>query len=149
MDGLQLADELKTYLADENIASEDTALPFETIDDYSTDPVSFNEMSLLLLKKVEDVFDYASKYNRHSPQYLKSCVQLEKGIKYLGSCCLQKYALEQHKHSFPNLGQLNAANLYTMALFTSIRSTRHSANSWNRNRLSMKHIWIWNTAAIT
>ena len=116
MDGLQLADEMKTYLADENITSEDTALPFETLDDYSTDPVSFNEMSLLLLKKVEDVFDYASKYNRHSPQYLKSCVQLEKGIKYLGSCCLTKRALENEtRQSFPDLGQLTTEKLYRMA----------------------------------
>ena len=116
MDGLQLADEMKTYLADENNTSEDTPLPFETLDDYSTDPVSFNEMSLLLLKKVEDVFDYASKYNRHSSQYLKSCVQLEKGIKYLGSCCLTKRALENEtKQTFPDLGQLTTKKLYRMA----------------------------------
>jgi hypothetical protein len=116
MDGLQLADEMKTYLADENNTSEDTALPFETLDDYSTDPVNFNEMSLLLLKKVEVVFDYASKYNRHSSQYLKSCVQLEKGIKYLGSCCLTKRALENEtKQTFPDLGQLTTEKLYRMA----------------------------------
>ena len=116
MDGEKLMDELNTCIAEDAGTSDDTALPFETLDDYSTDPVSFNEMSLLLLKKVEDVFDYASKYNRHSPQYLKSCVQLEKGIKYLGSCCVTKRALiNEGKQSFPDLGQLTTEKLYRMA----------------------------------
>lgn len=149
--GEQLIHEMDSFLSETAPAEAeaDAVLPFETVDDYLNDPGSFGDMTKKLLKKVTMVFALAVKFNRHSPEYLKSCSQLERGIKYLGSCCLQKYALEQHKHSFPNLGQLNAANLYTMAPFTSIRSTGHSANSWNRNSLSMKHFWIWNSAAIT
>ncbi len=95
-------------------ADADTALPFEVIDEYLDDPAGFNDVCAKLFKKVQSVFDLAVKYNRHSPDYLKSLAKLEKGIKYLGGSCLQKYALEQKKHVFPELAQLNTANLYTM-----------------------------------
>ena len=95
-------------------ADADTALPFEVIDEYLDDPAGFNDVCAKLFTKVQSVFDLAVKYNRHSSDYLKSLAQLEKGIKYLGGSCLQKYALEQKKHSFPELAQLNTANLYTM-----------------------------------
>ena len=92
----------------------DTALPFEVIDEYLDDPAGFNNVCAKLFSKVTCVFELAVKFNRHSPDYLKNLAQLEKGIKYLGGSCLQKYALEQKKHIFPELAQLNTANLYTM-----------------------------------
>ena len=95
-------------------ADADTELPFEVIDEYLDDPAGFNDVCAKLFTKVQSVFDLAVKYNRHSSDYLKSLAQLEKGIKYLGGSCLQKYALEQKKHVFPELAELNTANLYTM-----------------------------------
>ena len=89
-------------------------LPFESIDSYSTDPVGFGEMSLRMLNKVEFVFDQAAKENRFSPKYLKRCTQLEKGIKYLGSLCVTKYALQTKGQTFPQLGQLSTEKLYCM-----------------------------------
>ena len=86
-----LADKAKAKSADDPKAEEN--LPFESIDSYSTDPVGFGEMSLRMLNKVEFVFDLAAKENRFSSKYLKRCTQLEKGIKYLGSLCVTKYAL--------------------------------------------------------
>ena len=109
--------EMNTFLS-ANASAEtesENALPFETLDEYNTDPLEFADVTSKLFQKVSAVFDLAVKYNRHSSEYLKSCTQLEKGIKYLGSSCLQKYALEQKKHSFPELGKLNTANLYIMA----------------------------------
>ena len=115
--GEQLIHEMDSFLSETAPAEAeaDAALPFETIDDYFNDPTGFGDMAEKLLKKVTAVFDLAVKYNRHSQDYLKCCARLERGIKYLGSSCLQKYALEQHQHAFPNLGQLNTTNLYTMA----------------------------------
>ena len=109
--------EMDTYLS-ANMSAEtesENALPFETLDEYSTDPLQFADVTAKLFLKVSAVFDLAVKYNRHSSEYLKSCTQLEKGIKYLGSSCLQKYALEQKKHTFPELAKLNTTNLYIMA----------------------------------
>ena len=117
LNGEELLTDLDTYISESTSADAEaeTALPFETLDEYNTDPLGFGDVTARLLEKVNTVFGLAVKYNRHSPDYLKSCAQLEKGIKYLGSSCLQKYALEQKKHFFPELGQLNTTNLYTMA----------------------------------
>ena len=117
IDGKELLADMDSYLSETAPAEAEaeTALPFETLDEYLSDPQEFGEVTAKLLKKVSAVFDLAAKYNRHSPEYLKSCAQLEKGIKYLGSACLMKYALVQHKYPQPMLAELNTANLYTMA----------------------------------
>ena len=113
----QLLSEMNSYLNEAASAEAETesALPSETLDDYIGDPNGFGDVTAKLWKKVSAVFDLAAKYNRHSSDYLKSCAQLERGIKFLGSSCLQKYALEQRDFVFPELKQLNTANLYTMA----------------------------------
>ena len=113
----ELMREMNTYLNEAMSADSDAdgALPFESISDYLGDATGFSDVTAKLWKKVSAVFDLAGKYNRHSPEYLKSLVQLEKGIKYLGSSCLQKHALEMKKYDFPELKQLNTTNLYTMA----------------------------------
>ena len=120
--GDKLLSEMDQFLTDEaqkNASAEtaDEALPFETIDDYSTAPVEFGEMTQKLMVKVDAVFDLAVKYNRHSSAYLKSCIKLEKGITYLARCCRTKYALEICKHQYPELGQLTTDKLYRMASF--------------------------------
>ena len=93
------------------------ALPFESIDDFSTDPVSFGEMAERMLEKVEYVFDLSTIYNRQSEEYLKICAILEKGIKYLASSCITKSALEYEKLDIPMPGQLSLEKLYGMASF--------------------------------
>ncbi len=110
-----LADDAQTCAA--VAADPDDGLPFESIDSYSTNPIGFENMSLKMLNKVEAVFDLAVMYNRHSSKYLKKCAQLEKGIKYLGTLCYTKHALERKKQTFPSLGQLTTEKLYCMASF--------------------------------
>ena len=96
-------------------ADSDSSLPFESLDEYGTDAVLFSEMSLKMLNRVDDIFDLAVKYNRHSSQYLKTAVQLDMGIRYLAGSCLTKIALEKNKQSFPELSQLTTEKLYRMA----------------------------------
>ena len=119
MNGEKLLNEIDGLLADDAKASvsEDSALPFEMFDDYSIDPVCFNEQSKLMLDKVDAVFNLAVKYNRRSSQYLKACAKLEQGIKFLASGCLTKIALELNKQEFPELGQLTTDKLYRMASY--------------------------------
>lgn len=107
-----LADKTKRNGSGNAIAEE--SLPFESIDSYSTDPVSFSEMSLRMLGKVEFIFDLAAKENRFSSKYLKRCAQLEKGIKYLGTLCITKFALQMKGYPFPQLGQLSTEKLFGM-----------------------------------
>ena len=77
MDGTDLLTEMEAYVTEEAAAAAEAdaenALPFESIDDYSTEPASFSEMSLKMMDVVETVFDLAAVYNRRSPEYLKSC----------------------------------------------------------------------------
>ena len=108
-----LADKAKANKSGDDPKAEEN-LPFESIDSYSTDPVGFGEMSLRMLNKVEFIFDQAAKENRFSSIYLKRCKQLEKGIKYLGSLCVTKYALQTKGQTFPQLGQLSTEKLYCM-----------------------------------
>ena len=121
MEGTDLLTEMEAYVTDgAKAAAEADAenpLPFESIGDYSTEPADFGEMAQKMMDIVETVFDLAAVYNRRSPEYLKSCSQLEKGIRYLGSCCLTKAALETKEYSFPELGQLSTDKLYRMASF--------------------------------
>ncbi|MBQ4511869.1 MAG: hypothetical protein II969_02675 [Anaerolineaceae bacterium] len=119
--GEELLNELDQVLIDNTEqnasadADSDSSLPFESLDEYGTDAVLFSEMSLKMLNRVDDVFDLAVKYNRHSSQYPKLAVQLDKGIRYLAGSCLTKIALEKNRQSFPELSQLTTEKLYRMA----------------------------------
>ncbi len=114
-------DEMNRFLTETvtaaEVAADDDGLPFETIDAFSTDPLGFGELSERMLSRVELIFDQTVLYNRHSSKYLKACAMLERGIKYLGSACLTKIALEKKKQSFPQLRQLSTEKLYRMASF--------------------------------
>ena len=78
VNGEKLMNAMNGFLNDAAKESSDAeiALPFEAFEDYSIDPVSFNDQSKLMLEKVDAVFDLAVKYNRRSSQYLKACGQL-------------------------------------------------------------------------
>ena len=118
--GEKLLNEINGFLdtaVKESSNDSEIALPFEAFDDYSTDPVSFNDQSKLMLDKVESVFNLAVKYNRKSSQYLKAVGQLEQGIKFLASGCMTKIALEGKNHELPDLGQLTTDKLFRMASY--------------------------------
>ena len=119
VNGEKLMNAMNGFLNDAAKESSDAeiALPFEAFEDYSTDPVSFNDQSKLMLEKVDAVFDLAVKYNRRSSQYLKACGQLEQGIKYLASGCVTKIALEAKKHELPDLSQLSTDKLFRMTSY--------------------------------
>ena len=92
-------------------------LPFEPLDAFSTEPVEFSEMAGDMLDKVENLFDLTRLYNRHSVKYLKAFALLEKGIRFLGSACVTKYAMGTHDYAFPELSQMTTQKLYRMASF--------------------------------
>ena len=120
----ELFKEMDEFLSEDPVMSEigtndpdDEGLPYETLDVFSTEPVEFGEMAERMLDRVENLFDLTAVYNRHSEKYLKSCALLEKGIKFLGSACITKIALEHEKYSFPELRQLSTMKLYRMVSF--------------------------------
>ena len=70
--------------------SEETNLFTESIEDFSTAPIVFEEAAARMLNKVEELFDLSTKYDRNVPQYLECCSWLERGIKALASAALTK-----------------------------------------------------------
>ena len=97
--------------------SEKENLFTESIEDFSTSPIVFEEAAARLLNKVEELFDLSTKYNRNVPQYLECCSWLERGIKALGSAALTKICLEKRNFEFTLLDQLSTQKLYEMASF--------------------------------
>ena len=100
----------------ENVSEEENLFT-ESIDDFSTAPIVFEEAAARLLNKVEELFDLSSQYDRNVPQYLECCGWLEKGIKAMASAALTKICLEKRDYEFPLLGQLSTQKLYEMASF--------------------------------
>ena len=117
--GETLLNELDEFVsaASAESSADEAAMPFEAFEDYSTDPVSFCDMSKLMLGKVDDVFDLAVKYNRRSSQYLKAVGKLEQGIKFLASCCVTKTAMKENSYDVSAIGQLSTEKLYRMASY--------------------------------
>ena len=117
--GETLLNELDEFVsaASTESSADEAAMPFEAFEDYSTDPVSFCDMSKFMLGKVDDVFDLAVKYNRRSSQYLKAVGKLEQGIKYLASCCVTKTAMKENSYDVSAIGQLSTEKLYRMASY--------------------------------
>ena len=117
--GETLLNELDEFVsaASAESSADEAATPFEAFEDYSTNPVSFCDMSKFMLGKVDDVFDLAVKYNRRSSQYLKAVGKLEQGIKYLASCCVTKTAMKENSYDVSAIGQLSTEKLYRMASY--------------------------------
>ena len=92
-------------------------LPFEDINAFSTDPLSFEEMTSEMLELLDQAFLVSRYANRFSTLYLAQCDELEKQIRRLGSACLTKAVLEQKGLSFPKLGRLSIELLYSMVSF--------------------------------
>ena len=95
----------------------DGDLPFESLEDYSLDPIGFEEAAAMVNEQVEHFFDLSVKYNHQSADYLEICGFLERGIKYLGSVCMTKTYLNYKKQVFPKLEDLSTHRLYAMVSF--------------------------------
>ena len=103
------------HVPEQNAGDED--LPFESLDDYSLDPIGFEEVAAMVNDQVEHFFDLSVKYNHKSADYLEICGFLERGIKYLGSVCMTKTYLNYKKQVFPKLEDLSTHRLYAMVSF--------------------------------
>ena len=106
----------------------DDELPFESLDDYATDPAGFEEIAAMVSQKVEHIFTLTQKYNHASGKYLEICAHLERGIKYLASCCITKAVLEAKKDmQFPTIDELTTHRLFGMVSFN-LRKLNRTVN---------------------
>lgn len=92
-------------------------LPFESKEDFSSDPLSFEKSALIIWEDTQKIYDHACTENRFSENYLKYCAQLERNIKHAGSLCLTKTVLEQNGFEFPQLENMTIRELAGMVSF--------------------------------
>ena len=113
------SEEIRMFLQDAEapaMAGEEE-LPYESLDDFSTLPVKFEEQTAVMLERAEDLFVLTQRYNRHSKKYLEACGWLEKSISGLGSACVTRIAMKLDGEELPMLRQLSTKKLFGMASF--------------------------------
>ncbi len=113
------SEEIRLFLQDAEapaMAGEEE-LPYESLDDFSTLPVKFEEQTAVMLERAEDLFVLTQRYNRHSKKYLEACGWLEKSISGLGSACVTRIAMKLDGEELPMLRQLSTKKLFGMASF--------------------------------
>ncbi len=95
----------------------DENLPLEKITDFSSDPISFEEMSSAVFADIKQLEGLAVVKNRFSEGYLDISRRLEKGIAELASCAITKTVFEQKGYRFASLEKLTIPLLYSMLSF--------------------------------
>ena len=93
------------------------ALPREQITDFSSDPISFEEMASAVFTDIKQLEGLAVVKNRFSEGYLDISRRLEKGIAELASCAITKTVFEQKGYRFASLEKLTIPFLYSMLSF--------------------------------
>ncbi|MBQ4512136.1 MAG: hypothetical protein II969_04020 [Anaerolineaceae bacterium] len=92
-------------------------LPLEKITDFSSDPISFEEMASAVFADIKQLEGLAVVKNRFSEAYLDISRRLEKGIAELASCAITKTVFEQKGFRFAGLEKLTIPLLYSMLSF--------------------------------
>ncbi len=92
-------------------------LPLEKITDFSSDPISFEEMTSAVFADIKQLEGLAVVKNRFSEAYLDISHRLEKGIAELASCAITKTVFELKGHHFEGLKNLTIPFLYSMLSF--------------------------------
>ena len=127
---------------DVNASSGCEELPFESLDDFSVAPLTFEETAVMVWRKTEYFFDLTAKFNRKSEKYLEACSFLEKGVKYLGSCCLTAAAVGiEDECEFPKLEGLSTHWLFGLVSFN-IRKLDAAVNEFLADTGDIPGKWL-------
>ena len=89
----------------------------EQLCDFSTDNMSFEDITAVIMDHTEDLFALTATQDRFSSEYLSSCRTLLKAIRHLGSSFLTKTALIARDFDVPKLEPLTARRLQEMVSF--------------------------------
>ena len=140
MNGSEIIDELNTgaLSADRTDAEE---LPFETLDDFSTAPLTLAETAEMVRQKTEYFFGLSVKFNRRSEKYLEACEFLHKGVSYLGSCCLTIELLRQKGKEVPEVEELSTHWLYGLVSFN-VRKLNAAADAFIAAGCELPGKWL-------
>ncbi len=120
----------------------------ESADEFTLDPIGFEEMTESLCRDADVLFAMASTRHRLSEAFLVTTGNLEKLIRRLASCCLTKAALEAAGRTFPNLEGLDIRQLYCLGSFNfrkchaSIQDGISRMHRFNMDMMNMECSWF-------
>ena len=86
----------------------------EHLSDFSTENMSFEDITAVIMDHTEDLFALTAVRDRFSSEYLSSTKTLLKAIRHLGSSFITKTALIARDFSVPKLEPLTARRLQEM-----------------------------------
>lgn len=110
----------ETPAADERFflyAEDPEYYPAETVDDFSTDPIEFEDAAGTLVEDMDVLFNMTAVYNRRSPRFLSTSAKLLDLFKDLAGCCVAKAALEKKGVKMQGLEVLSIPDIFRMASF--------------------------------
>ncbi len=109
-------------------------LPKEHLSDFSTENMSYLDISAAILKQAENLFQVTGECNRLDPEYLSYCRTLVTAVNHLGSAFITKTAMHMRKFPTEQVGTLTAERLNRMLSFnfrkcdaalTELQQTKH------------------------
>ncbi len=102
----------------ENRAADDgNKLPKEHLSDFSTENMSYLDISAAILKQAENLFLVTGECNRLDPEYLSYCRTLVNAVNHLGSAFITKTAMHMRKFPTTQVETLTAERLNRMLSF--------------------------------
>ena len=140
MNGSEIIDELNTGALSADRTDQEE-LPFETLDDFSTAPLTLAETAEMVRQKTEYFFGLSVKFNRRSEKYLEACEYLHKGVSYLGSCCLTIELLRQKGKEVPGVEELSTHWLYGLVSFN-VRKLNAAADAFIAAGCELPGKWL-------
>ena len=136
------------YLTDsDSVTCDEYGLAFEPYDDFSDDPLEFEELAEAIWEVLTDTYIAAASYNKLSPHYITLCSHLEKNIRQMGSLCVTKAVLEQKDMQFPKMEGMTVQELYTMVSLhfrkcrAAYQELRDSGSGFDMERLDWVCRW--------
>ncbi len=92
-------------------------LPKEHLSDFSTENMSYLDISAAILKQAEKLFIVTGECNRLDPEYLSYCKTLVTAVNHLGSAFITKTAMHIRKYPTTQVETLTAERLNRMLSF--------------------------------
>ncbi len=115
-------------------ADDGKKLPKEHLSDFSTENMSYLDISAAILKQAENLFQVTGECNRLDPDYLSYCRTLVTAVNHLGSAFITKTAMHIRKFPTTQVETLTAERLNRMLSFnfrkcdaalTELQQTKH------------------------
>ena len=103
--------------AENRAANDGNKLPKEQLSDFSTENMSYLDISAAILKQTENLFFVTGECNRLDPDYLSYCRTLVTAVNHLGSAFITKTAMHIRKFPTTQVETLTAERMNRMLSF--------------------------------